>query len=524
MPSTADGRFFTTQHTVHDLDDELVFNPFDDRHRLQHASRPSKPFTSALAPSSSRSSLRRRGSDGALSERAATSPIRAESAHTRSRMVDNYDGDHHPLSRRASSSSAKSARIQSTGNTRPRLTRLLSSWSTDDAAPSSPEAQRQSAETSRGSGRGSAGNGTPVKGEEKVVLVHDVAPKDSLAGVALKYGISLAELRRANQLWTSDSIHLRKVLYIPVEHARLAKARLALELAESNASHTQAVSQGQLNEVNGVVEVPQSGREVLLDHPNRPESSGDLPFKSYVVRRIPAERLSYFPSPQSDSHTSHSHLTTSHTQSTSVTSPLQSTASDRLPDYFRGPGRPPPLQSHRRSQTLSSATGALHNLSNLRSPVQALSSFFSGLPIIPNAADGLLSRLSIDSATVPATPKSHSTTPVAYPIPFSKQCHKGSPSPKRLSPSSLPSFSLLSRTPSGGKGKGRLISMPGGKESPPEHIPMAGNGIRTMQMQPALAMQLPAQITRSPSKGNATMDSVQRIQPHVQPEGRLGQG
>ena len=38
---------------------------------------------------------------------------------------------------------------------------------------------------------------------------------DSIAGVALKYGISLADLRRANHLWASDSIHLRKVLYIP---------------------------------------------------------------------------------------------------------------------------------------------------------------------------------------------------------------------------------------------------------------------------------------------------------------------
>jgi hypothetical protein len=38
--------------------------------------------------------------------------------------------------------------------------------------------------------------------------------------VALKYGISLTELRRFNQLWTTDSIHLRNVLYVPVSTSR----------------------------------------------------------------------------------------------------------------------------------------------------------------------------------------------------------------------------------------------------------------------------------------------------------------
>lgn len=42
---------------------------------------------------------------------------------------------------------------------------------------------------------------------------------DSLAGISLKYGISLADLRRANRLWASDSIHLRSMLYIPVHLA-----------------------------------------------------------------------------------------------------------------------------------------------------------------------------------------------------------------------------------------------------------------------------------------------------------------
>ncbi len=40
--------------------------------------------------------------------------------------------------------------------------------------------------------------------------------------MSLRYGIPLAELRRVNQLWTSDSIHLRDVLYIPLQKATRA--------------------------------------------------------------------------------------------------------------------------------------------------------------------------------------------------------------------------------------------------------------------------------------------------------------
>ena len=39
---------------------------------------------------------------------------------------------------------------------------------------------------------------------------------DSLQGVLLKYGISMADLRKANQMWPSDSIHLQKSLNISV--------------------------------------------------------------------------------------------------------------------------------------------------------------------------------------------------------------------------------------------------------------------------------------------------------------------
>ncbi|KDQ07164.1 carbohydrate-binding module family 50 protein [Botryobasidium botryosum FD-172 SS1] len=110
---------------------------------------------------------------------------------------------------------------------------------------------------------------------ERDVLVHQVQGSDSLAGIALKHGVSLAELRKTNKLWASDSIHLRKELYIPINHRRwehvkaLANSRSAT-LAE-----------------NGGASIP-PGVE-LTDEPSKHQ---DLP-----VRRIPLSHLSFFPPP-----------------------------------------------------------------------------------------------------------------------------------------------------------------------------------------------------------------------------------
>ena len=50
-----------------------------------------------------------------------------------------------------------------------------------------------------------------------------ILPTDSLAGVALKYGVTVAQIRKCNKMWASDSIHLRKFLYIPLYAADVSK-------------------------------------------------------------------------------------------------------------------------------------------------------------------------------------------------------------------------------------------------------------------------------------------------------------
>ncbi|WFD36525.1 hypothetical protein MCUN1_003408 [Malassezia cuniculi] len=74
------------------------------------------------------------------------------------------------------------------------------------------------------------------------VLVHPVAPTDTLPSIALKYGADVNVLRRSNRLWLGDAVQMRTALYIPVDcclwkppHADIR----VLERAPDGSLHTQ---------------------------------------------------------------------------------------------------------------------------------------------------------------------------------------------------------------------------------------------------------------------------------------------
>ncbi|KAI6121911.1 hypothetical protein F5141DRAFT_1201378 [Pisolithus sp. B1] len=92
--------------------------------------------------------------------------------------------------------------------TRPRLARILDH--------SSQDAEEDGSMASDTSHTGSASG-------EATTVVHKVSSTDSLPSVALRYGISVAALRRANKLWPSDPIYLRTELKVP--RADLTPAR-----------------------------------------------------------------------------------------------------------------------------------------------------------------------------------------------------------------------------------------------------------------------------------------------------------
>lgn len=161
----------------------------------------------------------------------------------------------------------------------------------------------------------------------------------------------MADLRRANHLWSSDSIHMRTQLYIPVEKA----------------TRTQSLQRdGILISISPAEEIPDP-----LEEPEQPELqtpvSDDSPYSGTgTIRRIPVSHLSFFPP-----------------ASTSI---LKGTPARPLP--FVGQHTPP--TSHRPH---------LNHSRHASSPSHSLTSLLTALPIAASTRDTIIARLSFDSVS-----------------------------------------------------------------------------------------------------------------------------
>ena len=173
-----------------------------------------------------------------------------------------------------------------------------------------------------------------------------VNSKDSLPGVSLKYGISMADLRRANHLWSSDSIHFRKVLYIPLEKAS--------RTSQSQTDHTPIAITPSGDSTSSMESTDSS-----VAHDTDKES---LPTDRLVgtIRRIPVSRLSFFPPPS-----------------------FKDTVSQSAqPPYARVPPAPNKPSYHNRFASSPSLTSIL-----------------TALPISTSTRDTIMARLSFDSVS-----------------------------------------------------------------------------------------------------------------------------
>ncbi|KAJ3996356.1 hypothetical protein F5050DRAFT_1555488, partial [Lentinula boryana] len=242
--------------------------------------------------------------------------------HTEGTVAQTSNEDHHPLR-----SAGLSNGFEDTGITRPHLTRILDSERLMDV-PSILDGQEDTDKD------------RPTE-DEKVVIVHQVSPKDSLAGVSLKYRIKLTELRRANHLWASDSIHLRRVLYIPLEKTSLPPSSAISSFSSSSAE-------------------PDSPCSSKLPIPEDVESPITKTIPSSAVRRVPVSELSFFPPPAKLSASA---------KSDSPSSPSHSQA------------------SHSRKLHAQHAT----------SPTPSLNTILTALPIAASTRDTIIARLSLDS-------------------------------------------------------------------------------------------------------------------------------
>lgn len=322
-----------------------------------------------------------------------------------------------------------------------------------------------------------------VRIEEKEVLVHEVSrnlflgeprPRfhlqvdadDSLAGVSLKYGINMADLRRANHLWASDSIHMRKVLYIPIEkasrahHLRTDYKLVSISPAEEISDPLDSFTKSAAPEAEG-------------GHHYSNESFG-----TGSIRRIPASHLSFFPP----------------------------ASINKQPVPVR-----PSLSTQQKDSTFSKPSHSHTRYAS--SPSHSLTSILTALPIAASTRDTIIARLSFESVSSShngrqsegehlelddvsnvGSDTSSADDYVDNETPFSRALT--TPKASHLTPYLTRSPAKLnSSSPTRAHAHVRSLS-----SSPQAYIP-PHTQIRTVQMEPSPTMQLPRSgVSRSKGK------------------------
>jgi len=98
------------------------------------------------------------------------------------------------------------------------------------------------------------------------VIRHTVGPNDSFAGLALRYGVSIAAIRRANQLWPSDPIHLRTEILITRRDAPRSSCKpIPLGVTDSSLGSTAEPAPGLLPFTSPLISL----RHMILSLPAR---------------------------------------------------------------------------------------------------------------------------------------------------------------------------------------------------------------------------------------------------------------
>ena len=186
-----------------------------------------------------------------------------------------------------------------------------------------------------------------------------------MAGVSLKYGISLPNLRKANQLWATDSIHLRDVLYIPIEQAFRAREFMPEPQVMSLTSESQ--DPGTFMHSSPIHPCSSEGSV-------KPTSTNS----STPIRKIPSSQLTFFPPSTSKSFESN----------------------------LNGPYINISLHP---SETHRPPAGAPSR--HISSPASySLSSILTALPIAASTRDEIITRLSFDSVRSNISDKSRTNS------------------------------------------------------------------------------------------------------------------
>ncbi|XP_043221970.1 lysM and putative peptidoglycan-binding domain-containing protein 1-like isoform X2 [Amphibalanus amphitrite] len=99
-------------------------------------------------------------------------------------------------------------------------------------------------------------------------ISYEIQPGDTLQGISLKHNVTMEQLKRANKLWTNDSLALRRTLLVPIplepggEQQAPPAAGAAAVLSASTSLDSLHSSSSCSTRTNGV---PRSGSQTELD-------------------------------------------------------------------------------------------------------------------------------------------------------------------------------------------------------------------------------------------------------------------
>ncbi|XP_034639930.1 lysM and putative peptidoglycan-binding domain-containing protein 2 [Trachemys scripta elegans] len=113
-------------------------------------------------------------------------------------------------------------------------------------------------------------------------LEHRLSAGDTLQGIALKYGVTMEQIKRANKLFTNDCIFLRKTLNIPVisEKPLLFNGLNSLESPENEIIDISLCGEGPIT----VQEESSSSSPSPQEPDNQPAAPEELSAKDFLHR------------------------------------------------------------------------------------------------------------------------------------------------------------------------------------------------------------------------------------------------
>ncbi|XP_032634529.1 lysM and putative peptidoglycan-binding domain-containing protein 2 [Chelonoidis abingdonii] len=112
-------------------------------------------------------------------------------------------------------------------------------------------------------------------------LEHRLSAGDTLQGIALKYGVTMEQIKRANKLFTNDCIFLRKTLNIPVitEKPLLFNGLNSLESPENEIIDVSLCGEGPVT-----VQEESSSSPSPQEPDNQPAAPEELSAKDFLHR------------------------------------------------------------------------------------------------------------------------------------------------------------------------------------------------------------------------------------------------